>query len=57
VMDSSLNVPYNMALYTVADVPNVGISLTGQTDVLNSYLDWMTSTSNANAITWLSGQS
>jgi hypothetical protein len=57
VMDSSLNVPYSMAVYTVVDVPNVGIGLTAQSDVLNSYLEWMTNTSNANALTWLQGQS
>lgn len=57
VMDSSLNVPYSMAVYTVADVPNVGISLLAQKDVVNSYLEWMTNTSNANAMKWLEGQS
>jgi len=56
VMDSSLNVPYNMAIYTVVDVPNVGISLADQTAISIGYINWLEDSTFANLALLLNGE-
>lgn len=57
VMDSSLQVPYTMAVYAVVDVPTVGYSLVEQKQICDGFLAYLTASSGAKVAQFLGGES
>lgn len=57
VMDSSLSVPYNMAIYAVVDVPTVGYTLVEQKQICDGFLAYLTASSGAKVAQFLGGES
>lgn len=57
VMDSSVNVPYSASVYTVVDVPNVGISRADQGYLFVGFNTLLSASSWAVANKFLDGES
>jgi hypothetical protein len=56
VMDSSLNVPYSMAVYAVVDVPFVGYTIAEQKLVTDGFFAYLTASSGAKITQLLGGE-
>lgn len=57
VMDSSLMVPYNMAMYVVVDVPFVGYTIAEQQQVTDGFISYLSASSYAKVTQLLGGES
>jgi hypothetical protein len=57
VMDSSLNVPYTGSVYTVFDMPNVGISRLQQGYMATGFMNWLSTSGFLNMNRILDGES
>jgi hypothetical protein len=51
------NVPYSMAVYSVIDVPTVGIPIASQLSISLGLFNWLVASSGANTSKVLTGQS
>lgn len=54
--DSTLNAKYNMAVYVVVDVPNVGYTVTEQKQVTDGFMTYLTASSGAKMLQLLGGE-
>lgn len=54
--DSSLNAKYNMAVYVVVDVPQVGYTVTEQKQVTDGFMTYLTASSGARMLQLLGGE-
>jgi hypothetical protein len=57
VMDSSLNVPYTASVYTVVDIPNVGVSNAQVFYMWDGLNDLLAASSNAKQLQIIAGES
>lgn len=54
--DSTLNAKYNMAVYVVVDVPDVGYTVTEQKQVTDGFMAYLTASSGAKMLQLLGGE-
>jgi hypothetical protein len=54
--DSTLNAKYNMAVYVVVDVPDVGYTITEQKQVTDGFMTYLTASSGAKMLQLLGGE-
>lgn len=54
--DSTLNARYNMAVYVVVDVPQVGYTVTEQKQVTDGFMTYLTASSGAVMLKLLGGE-